>query len=457
MLDTTTKPERHGARRVAVSVFALIILQFAATALFLAVGSTIILAVTLGVFLILLSFTSPKTSLVIWLLSVCALPFWLGVHYFTYLPPASLTGLCILIGAFHGSKWRLTNPDIFVFGTCSFAVTLSILGISLPGHGANVLFQWVVAFLIARVLVQKTGLLFAFRSITIVFSITAAFSIIEFITGWNPYYSLSGDSVQADVLASAQARGGIYRSEWAFGHSIALANSLAMAIPIAVASRMNRLWTLLTVALLLGGVIVTFSRSGIFTAIIAVLFVYLFSPSRTTSNGKSSVLITLGVASWFVLPAVIEVFSSASEETSRSAEHRLAILNLIPYLNIFGVADDYTESAGGQFNWHGVISIDNAFLRMGVNFGILLAFVFLVGILILLFVVLSRRGTAPMISVVAVIPALFTVSLITQFGALFWFYVGLVALTWKNKTGTNMETSISEQTVSVLAGHTRRT
>lgn len=388
-------------------------------------GMEMAFAITCAAVILYVSVVSPHSAFVLWLLSICMLPFWAGIRYFAYIPPSSLVGIAVLLGILVRKRSRLNTWDYSALYFFAFVAALGIVGASLPGHAVSVLSQWALSYVIGRYLVEQVGREFAFSAIAVIFTAVAVLVLFEFSLGWNPYYATNSGLGQFAEIGEAQERGGIIRAEWAFGHSIALSNSLALAIPIILGSSLKTPVRLASVAVVCVAGLLTFSRSGIISILLAVLLAICVGKQQITRKIKFLIVAALCVVAVVAYPYMVQVFESASEETSRSAEHRLAIFDLFPYINPFGVAEDYSETSSGVFNWHGVISIDNAFLRIAVNFGFIPAAVSIMYFAIIATKMVSSRENLAWLALLAISPALFTVALITQFGSLVWFFVGL--------------------------------
>ena len=240
----------------------------------------------------------------------------------------------------------------------------------------------------------------------------------------NVSLSWTVDNSQYAAWGHEQDRGGIVRAEWAFGHSIALGCTLSMAVPLAwIAPTTTRVKTFQIVALALGTV-ASFSRAGLITLAVATALTALLYPRGT----KGSRLLLLGIAGLgavYVVPKVQEVFAREGQLADISANYRLDLNSLLPFMNPFGLADGYFEPTRGTFYFHGFKSIDSTFILLGVSFGYIVLATVAVAAVSLVFKVLRRRGSPADVALVSVLPALFTVALITQFGSIVWFMVGM--------------------------------
>ncbi|MDV7354472.1 hypothetical protein R4282_15835 [Rhodococcus oxybenzonivorans] len=387
------------------------------------------------------SIRHPQFGLVVWLLSICYLPFWFGLSKPMYLPPTSIIALLLLGAIFTRNRWILNRFDLCVLLFAVLSIAAGLTGMSRPGDVTNVVTQWVLSFLVGRLLIQRVGFDATFRIVTVLFASVGAFAVLEFFFDWNPYYEMVADNTQYLAWGRPQERGGIIRAEWAFGHSIALGCSLGMAIPIALSSSFRPAVRIVCASLLLAGTVVTFSRAGLVTALLSIVIYVLFAPSSRHRRGALPLVAVCGVAIMYFAPKVLAIYTAKG--TKVSAEYRADLSQLIPSFNLLGLANGYLEPSPGVYYFEGFKSIDSTFILLGLSFGIIPLTIILIGAVAIVIRVLRREGTPAMIALASVFPALFTVALITQFGSLVWFYVGLAALTWTARANTD-STATSE-------------
>jgi len=215
------------------------------------------------------------------------------------------------------------------------------------------------------------------------------------------------------------------RAEGAFGHSIALGATLAMGLPLALGSRLPHAVRAGTVVVLLAGAVVTFSRIGIGTSLIGLVLCVLLMRSQLTWRSRAALTALLAGAAVLAVPVIERVFSQAGQEASGSAQYRGSLLSLIPTMRLIGVSGAKESTADGARGFGGFQSIDSAAILAGLNYGTLVAGL-LLGLMVAAAVLLLRREPGPAhIAMVAQIPAVLTVALITQYAMVFWFVAGL--------------------------------
>ncbi|WP_172650099.1 hypothetical protein [Rhodococcus opacus] len=392
------------------------------------VGVTVTLAVLAGIAISVLCSRHPRIALTLWLLVVCFVPFWFGATDPFYLSPTALMSLLVLGAMLLFNRWEPNKIDVCILVFFACCAILVVVGWARPGDVTSALSQWLLSFLVGRLLVQRVGTEFTYRVVAVLFTVVAVCAVAEFVLRWNPYYDLTNATVQYRLWGHSQLRGGIIRSEWAFGHSIALANSVALVIPIVFATTFRTRVKVVCIALMLAAAVVSFSRSGMISAAFAVFLTLFFMKGR--SDSRSGMLILAGsvVGAALASPWIVGIFEQAGSEAEDSAQYRSKLNGLIPTMNPMGIANGYVESDGVPY-FSGFKSIDSTFVLLGLSFGLFIAAAAILGTVWLAVRVISRTATPPMIGVAAVVPALFTVALITQFGALLWFFIGMVSLT----------------------------
>lgn len=418
----------EAGRSLPLYIWLVVPLLSSAVVLPFVMGAAITSAVLAGTAISILCSRHPRTALVLWLLVVCFVPFWFGATEPFYASPTAIASLLVLGALLVRNRWTPNRIDvcILIFFLC--CVGLGLLGWARPGDVTSALSQWLLSFLVGRLLVQRVGTDFAYKTIAVLFTVVAFCAVTEFITRWNPYYDLANATVQYELWGHSQLRGGIVRSEWAFGHAIALANSVALAIPIVIATNFRPSVKMMSIGVMLAASVVSFSRSGMISSAFAVVLSLYFLRRRGESRGAMLVLAGGAVVAAVVSPWVLSIFQEAGSEAQASAEYRSKLNGLIPTMNPLGIANGFIESNGVPY-FSGFKSIDSTFVLLGLTFGILVVGGALAGAVWIGIRVMRDTASPPMIGVAAVLPALFTVALITQFGALLWFFIGMVSFT----------------------------
>jgi hypothetical protein len=383
----------------------------------------------------------PRLAFAGWLAAVCFVPVWLEVTIKVGFEPHVLASVGIalslvipLVGSRSGTRvaGRVSAGD----GVFLAFLLGSLLPVVLGRLDASDVFvlvvQWTSAFLVGRLIGYRVPLRWVYGAIAIAFTVVAVLALVEFATDWNPFVHLRAANSLYQVWGSIQERGGRARAEGAFGHSIALGASLGMAMPVALAAPFRAGVRVSMVVVMMFAAVVTFSRTGLITGSIGVVLAVIFLSTGLSRRLRLAVtggLVAVGLAS---LSLLSRVFSAAGTEATGSADYRLTLLHLIPDLVPFGYSSGSYRTVTGQLILANVPSadgiehsIDNAFLVLGLTYGWVPLLGVLLGLLGGIVCVAARLVTAPTIALVAQIPALATVALITQYSTLVWFMAGL--------------------------------
>ncbi len=367
----------------------------------------------------------PRLAVVAWLCSVAFVPYWLGPTVKAYLPPASAVA-CFLLVVY--LPWRHVRPHpgdlvpvvlvaLFAAASLAHATTLSVV--------FAVTVEWLTAYLLARVLGSVAGISWIYAAIGVVMAGVAVLALIEAATAQNFFVQLARDNTQYAVWGPLQLRGGQLRVEGAFGHSIALGVSLALAIPLTLGSRLTPRWKAVIVGLLFLASILTFSRLAMLCGVLGLVLAALFLRSALTTRQRVGIVAGLSAAVVVLLPSVLEVFSRAGTEASDSSAYRLDLISLLGSMNPVGLGSTYQRSPTGDVSFGSFSSVDSQLILLGLTQGYVALVVVLLALAAAVALVVVGRATAATIAVVALIPAFATVALITQFAALAWFVIGL--------------------------------
>lgn len=384
-----------------------------------------LVAVAIGGALFFFIRQRPDLGATVWIAALAFVPVWFTVPFVVDFPPAPALGLLVLAALAPFALQRLTVADLLVVALLG----LTVLPLAVGGGSLATAFvgavHWGTGFLLGRLLPGRVKVDLIHRVTAVVFTAVAALAVIEFLTQVNPFISLSRSNPEFSAWGDQQVRGDVFRSEAAFGHSIALGASLALAIPLTVVSRLPVWVRTVMVMIMLAGVAVTFSRGAMISAVLALVLVLTLRSTSISQGMRWSVGLGASVAGVASLVLVSSVFSSAGPEAQRSADYRWDLFRLLPHVSLLGRSDVMGVDPTGRVLHGDFRSIDNALLLLGLRYGwlpLLIAVVLLTGACIL---VLRRRGGAATTAVVAQLPMLLTVALITQYSTWFWFVVGL--------------------------------
>lgn len=197
------------------------------------------------------------------------------------------------------------------------------------------------------------------------------------------------------------------------------------------------------VFVMVGATIVTFSRASMLCAIIS-LALSVFSlrdsiPARARSVFVGGTIM-IGV---LATPLVLKTFSEAGSEATASASYRGDLLSLIPSMAPVGVAAESHRNASGDTYFGTFHSIDSALIYFGLTNGLIPLGLIVAVLLAAIVLVASGRAAPATLAIVAQLPALATVALITQYAMFFWVICGIAVSTQlaqsRNRSRTGLD------------------
>lgn len=369
----------------------------------------------------------PRAALGAWLAVLVLVPSWLSISLVVPLQPAAVMGLVALIALLPVAVGRIVWADLLVAFLLIACLVPFPLGMGTLSTFVTVLTCWLVGYLVGRLAPLRIGLDRTYRWLAGVCTAVAAAAVVEFALAWNPFVDLTRTGGDNATWGTLQERGGLVRAEGAFGHSIALGATLALAVPITLACSWRLSTRIVLTLILFAGIVVTFSRTALVCAALGVILSVLFlrSGTRLSVRARAGVVATVGVGALVVSPWIFGVFNEAGDEAAGSAEYRWDLFSLLPQVETLGTSQLAVTSKFARQLASG--SIDNAWLLLGLRYGIVPLVVVSIGLIAALGAVLLRRATPATVAIVAHVPAFFTVALITQYEIWVWFVIGLAA------------------------------
>ena len=372
----------------------------------------------------------PRALIVVWLAVICFVPWWTGISASVFFPAASLISLFALLCflPFTGSRFFLTDwAAAALFVAC-------LLPVLVGGSTRSLLFAvvaiWLPAFAVGRGIVRRVGAEWVYDCVAVVFGVVAVLAIAEFVFSWNPFVGFRvGAGPSYRLWAPLLERGGRTRVEGAFGHPIALGSCLALAIPMTLNSRLRMTHRGVLIGLMAVATVLTFSRTGMLCAALGLGLGIVFLQEGLTARARTALIAGVAVLSFALVPLVTSTFAAAGGEASRSAEYRSQLTSLISGMEPVGLSRLAQFLSDGTLYFGQFRSIDSQLILFGLTYGSVALTIALVILLAAIVLVVLGRATSPTIAVVAQIPSLATVALITQYSVFFWFVVGLAAAT----------------------------
>jgi hypothetical protein len=384
----------------------------------------------LAVLLVLALRKYPTAGFCVWALTLCFVPIWVGAGGRVFLPALVLLSAAAVVAWARKPVPRISVVDVVILGFAILYCVAFLLDLGRISDGLTLFAYWILAYAVGRLAPARIPVSVLYRILVIAFVAVTVLALAEFISGQNIFVRVFRFSnAQYELWGVIQSRGGALRVEGAFGHSIALGACLALAVPLAMVVKLPLRVRLLVVAGLLGATAVTFSRIGIISAVTSLLLTAVFLPSMLTSQQRLAFLALLGVAAAAAFPLLTGTFLEAGQEAAGSAAYRSDLLSLVPQMRLLGVADVFQVLPDGTAYFGSFRSIDSALILLGLSYGLIPLFAvagLLVGAVVL---VLRRKATPPTIALVAQLPGLATVALITQYSCFLWFMCGLAVST----------------------------
>lgn len=385
------------------------------------------LALCAGGVLLFLFRASPRATFVVWAITLFFVPIWIGATVGFFWAAITLVTLAAIAANMH--DLRLTVVDGLVAAFALLAVVLLVLQLVTMSATVIAILQWVVPYAWGRIALVRVGASFIVRTIATVATAAAALALIEFATGVNPFVLVPGPG-PFEEWAPLQQRASFVRAEGAFGHSIALGASLAMSTAFVIAARWRPPVMLLSLAVVIGAVVVTFSRIGLITAALTIALSIVLLPG-TGRGARWTIGAVAAVAVAIVVPFLGDVFDQAGDEAAGSASYRSGLLSLLSEVQLLGSAGDWSDRVtGGRYLGTFSDSVDNTFVLIALRFGWIPVLLVALAFVVIAAGLLRRRSDPASIAVAAQLPALLAVALITQFGTMLWFLAG-VAITWQ--------------------------
>lgn len=375
---------------------------------------------------LLLFRASPRTTFVVWTLVLFFVPIWIGATVGFFWAALTLVTIAAIIA--HLADLRLTVVDGFVAGFTLLVLVLFALNLATLSASVIAILQWVLPYTWGRLVLTRVPAPFVVQTIAMVAVAAALLALIEFATRTNVFVLVPGSGAYAQ-WSSLQPRASFLRAEGAFGHSIALGASLAMSSAFIVAARWRTPVTLLALAVLVGAIVVTFSRIGLITVGLTLALSVMLLPGigrvvRWTIVGG-------GLAAGALIVSFIGgVLADAGDEAGGSADYRGDLFTLLLEVRPLGTAGDWSDRlVGGVYLGNFAQSVDNTLLLIALRFGWVPMLLVVAVFLAIAVGLLRRRANPASIAVAAQLPALLAVALITQFGMYLWFLAGL-AIAW---------------------------
>ena len=382
-----------------------------------------VMALAGGGLLFLALWNSPRRALLVWVLSLTMVPPWVSIHFLVAVPFHCLVALVAVVASIFNDRPRtglkFTKYDLYF--AVFIVVCLAAIGANgVEAHAAVLIaVNWVIPYATARILIPAAGVKFAVDVIAIIFAVVGGLATIELVLDWHPFTNLSfGSSRSFELWRGIQFRLGSPRSEWAFGHSISLGGSLALAIPFVARSSFRNSTKAVLFVLVGCGVFAAASRAGVVAAVVTAGICVVNSQRLRNVRALSLVIVGTGIvlASNFLLPQLDSYLIGTNYGDRSSALYRGEIYSdFLPRIELFAPYDIY---ARGENVYQ---SIDSAILDIGLRFGWIVLVLAALPMIIAGARVLVGKASAGEIALVGQVPLLATAALIANYQN--WIFV----------------------------------
>lgn len=376
----------------------------------------------------------PRLAFIVWIISLTMIPIWISVDVVVTVPVHCIVAIIALLANFSGSQPQLNPFDLYVATLVLLTLLAVALGDANPAYCAQIIVRWCIPYIAVRVLVTGVGTRFAGNVIAVTLALVGFLALLEFLTDIHPFTSWVSNAQEFDTWHEIQSRGGSNRSEWAFGHSIALGGALSLAIPF-IAKSSYRTWVKAAMLLCVSaGVLVTGSRAALLAALLTASICLLYSIRLPIARAFSLAFVAL--VSFIVGPVFGDRIGAwargTSIEAAQSAGHRERLYSLLlDRIEWFGRSPGAAHGVGDQ------ASTDSAILVVGVAFGWVVLALVLFPLLVSTIRVFTSRASAAEIALVGQWPLFATVALITQYESLVFVVVGLAVQAVTSQTATS--------------------
>ena len=228
---------------------------------------------------------------------IAFVPIWVGVKAIAFFPAAAVISLFLAISLLPRIRLtRMSVPDLLLAGVLLIVMIEFTLGLTTLSATFDMITLWASSYVVGRLITPWAKAEFVYRTIAVVFTVVAVLALIEFATGQNLFidYLSNGTDLFA-TWGTLQPRGGVLRAEGAFGHSIALGASLGIAVALTLGSSFRSVLKLAMIAVMSIAALVTFSRTGIATCVLAIVLCCLCQRENLTRAFRIGVLLLTGL------------------------------------------------------------------------------------------------------------------------------------------------------------------
>ena len=388
----------------------------------------VVLTAACGLLLYVAMWGRPRFSFVVWLLSMATVPIWINVELTVTVPLHCIVALMAITANISRVELAITKYDMYFAAFLAVALAAVLLGGPSVTPWTLILVRWGIPYFAVRVLVSATGTRFAVNAIAAVLGSVGWLAVLELMLAWHPFVGWDLGGLEYETWHVIQVRHGGDRSEWAFGHSLALGGALAISIPFVARSSFSVLLRIVLLAGAGGGILATGSRGALVAAAFTAAICVLYLAKRTIVRVAAFALVLPAVM--FVAPRVLPILETwargTSDEEQGSFAHRgLLYSSYLPRIEWFGTSAEN-------------LSIDSQVMYIGLGFGWVVLVLAVIPVAISSIRLVSGRASTAEIAIVGQIPLFATVALITQYESIVFLVAG-IAVQMVINAGKNQE------------------
>jgi hypothetical protein len=375
--------------------------------------------------------SAPRLIVAGWVAVAFLVPIWVGVQAGVYWSAVTAVTVVALAG-WSTAAFTFSYVDALVLGFVLLVLAAYAAGGSTWGHVLIVLLGWLIPYVWGRFVLARVDSEWLYSCIAAAATVAAVLGIIEFVTGFNPFVGIATPSAAWNTWHELQPRGGFMRAEGAFGHAIAFSSALAMSSVFVIVTRWPVAARLASLSVIIMAVAMSFSRIGMISLAITLVLSVLLLGRWIGRTMRVNVIVLLVVGAAVAAPLLGDVFTAAGEEAAGSAEHRSDLVALLlGEMRALGITTSWTVLPTGETYYGSFQSIDSELVLTGLRFGVLPLIALVAALVVCVLSLLRGQATPAAVAVAAQIPAFATVALITQYGYLVWFLVGLAVTSYK--------------------------
>lgn len=376
------------------------------------------MAIVVATAFVVLTAFKPAFGLVAWLVLVALVPDWTPISLGGInLRPSIVIGLPVLAGLLLSRKRsgsRLALPDFALAGAVVLVLVLTVLESYPTFLIINLGLVLVLSYTLGRLSPDEVKTAFV-----VVMMIVAVWGMFEFVTRLHVWTTWSPSVFHH--WGDVQTRAGLDRSEAGFGHAIAYGASIAMAIPFA---RDLKRHSALAQVVLAGGVVASFSR-GPMLALVLTFGLSIFAVTHGRRRLGAFLLFGMSMVAILVVFQLLYSEDDASDVRLSGEQRSIQLERALPAIKWLGASAGVQVDQTGRLQSAAVDVIDNTLLRLGANFGWIVAVLVLAPILYAAVQFFRRRVTPASVALLGQIPVLAVTSLITQWQAILFFIAGI--------------------------------